>query len=57
MDTQDFKPGDIVHLPSGGPRMSVVSSDAKITKVIWFSHDHQEVRSAEIPTALLEPLK
>jgi uncharacterized protein YodC (DUF2158 family) len=41
MPEQQFKPGDIVSLRSGGPRMTVATIDGQSALCEWFSDDQQ----------------
>jgi uncharacterized protein YodC (DUF2158 family) len=41
MPEQQFKPGDIVSLRSGGPRMTVATVDGQSALYEWFSDDQQ----------------
>lgn len=59
MAKQDFKPGDIVQLKSGGPPMTVASHDASMGKGTvrcqWFAGKKME--SGYFPADSLEPAK
>jgi uncharacterized protein YodC (DUF2158 family) len=41
MPEQQFKPGDIVSLRSGGPRMTIATIDGQNALCDWFSDDQQ----------------
>jgi uncharacterized protein YodC (DUF2158 family) len=41
MPEQQFKPGDVVSLRSGGPRMTVAAIDGQSALCEWFSDDQQ----------------
>jgi len=46
MADNQFKPGDVVSLRSGGPRMTVASVDGPSALCEWFSDDqHPQSRS------------
>jgi uncharacterized protein YodC (DUF2158 family) len=46
MPEQQFKPGDIVSLRSGGPRMTIASIDGQMAYCEWFSDDqHPQSKS------------
>ncbi len=46
MADNQFKPGDVVSLRSGGPRMTVASVDGQSAVCEWFSDDqHPQTRS------------
>jgi uncharacterized protein YodC (DUF2158 family) len=41
MADDQFKPGDVVSLRSGGPRMTIASIDGQNALCEWFSDDQQ----------------
>lgn len=41
MTDDQFKPGDIVSLRSGGPRMTVANADGQNAFCEWFTDDQQ----------------
>lgn len=41
MQEEQFKPGDIVILKSGGPRMTIATIDERSALCEWFSDDQQ----------------
>jgi uncharacterized protein YodC (DUF2158 family) len=41
MADEQFKPGDVVSLRSGGPRMTVASVDGRSVMCEWFADDQQ----------------
>lgn len=51
----EFKPGDVVQLNSGGPKMVVDAVTAIGVKVRWFDDEH-ELHSAQMATAMLTKL-
>ena len=44
--TEPFKPGDVVYLKSGGPKMTVKEFDQKVNEVIceWFNENDLKER-------------
>jgi uncharacterized protein YodC (DUF2158 family) len=52
MPEQQFKPGDIVSLRSGGPRMTVATIDGQSALCEWFSDDQQPQSRSFILTSL-----
>jgi uncharacterized protein YodC (DUF2158 family) len=51
-----LEPGDIVHLKSDGPPMTVVSVEADGVHVIWYGEENDEVKSHVIPAIALEKI-
>ena len=49
-----FEPGVVVQLKSGGPTMTVVSSDDDGVQCIWYAEATDEVRNAVIPAVALD---
>jgi len=47
-----IKPGDVVQVKSGGPRMTVTSIEA-MASVIWFVQSENAFRTAAIPVVAL----
>lgn len=41
MADEKFKPGDVVSLRSGGPRMTIAKVDAESVFCEWFTDDQQ----------------
>jgi uncharacterized protein YodC (DUF2158 family) len=48
-----FAPGDVVHLKSGGPLMTVESANASGVTCTWFD-DKKNLKNARFPEAILE---
>lgn len=48
-----FQPGDVVQLKSGGPRMTVETSDETLTSCTWFD-TKGELKRADFPTVIVE---
>jgi uncharacterized protein YodC (DUF2158 family) len=56
MSETSLKPGDVVQLRSGGPAMTLVSTDASIGVCLWF--DAQERRDSQpFPMHVLRPFR
>ena len=49
-----FQPGIVVQLKSGGPTMTVVSSDGDGVQCIWYAEGTDEVRNAIDPAIALD---
>ncbi len=41
MADEQFRPGDVVTLKSGGPRMTIASVDGRSVLCEWFADDQQ----------------
>jgi uncharacterized protein YodC (DUF2158 family) len=55
MTNIQFKPGDVVSLRSGGPRMTVATFDAHGALCEWFSDDqHPQSKSFALTSLKLE---
>jgi uncharacterized protein YodC (DUF2158 family) len=55
MENNSFKPGDVVIMKSGSPKMTVTYSDQKITVVKYYNYElHGVSPSVEIATLALE---
>jgi uncharacterized protein YodC (DUF2158 family) len=52
MADEQFKPGDIVSLKSGGPRMTVASVEGRTVSCEWFADDQQPQSRSFIHTSL-----
>lgn len=52
-----FEPGVVVQLKSGGPAMTVVSTDADGVRCIFYAEASDEVRTAIIPAVALDPVE
>ncbi len=52
----DFKQGDVVRLKSGGPAMTVETTEGGETVCVWFGLDHGEYRRRHVVTGLLTPV-
>ena len=51
------KVGDVVQLKSGGPRMTVVSTESNPAGVLCAWFDEAETKSSRFPPEALEPFK
>lgn len=49
-----FEPGVVVQLKSGGPTMTVVSTEGDGVQCIWYAEGTDEVRNAVIPAVALD---
>jgi uncharacterized protein YodC (DUF2158 family) len=49
----DFKQGEVVRLKSGGPAMTVETTEGNETICAWFGSDHDEYRRRHIVTGML----
>jgi uncharacterized protein YodC (DUF2158 family) len=54
MPAQQFKPGDVVSLRSGGPRMTIATVDGQSALCEWFSDD-QKPQSRSFAVTSLKP--
>lgn len=50
----EFKPGDIVHLKSGGPKMVIVQSKDTISKVSWFGSSPEVLLVDQVNNEVIE---
>lgn len=58
MENDSFKPGDIVMIKSGSPKMTVTYSDKNITSVMYYNYEIHKVSSdINISTLALELVK
>lgn len=48
-----MKIGDVVALPSGSPRLTVVKTDEILTTVVWINYTTHEPHTLELPTKAL----
>lgn len=54
MSDQEFKPGDVVTLKSGGPSMTVFHNIGEAGVVAWYCEFEHRVKTADVPLACLE---
>ena len=54
MQEEQFKPGDIVILKSGGPRMTIATVEERSALCEWFSDD-QQAQSKSFALTSLKP--
>jgi uncharacterized protein YodC (DUF2158 family) len=52
MADEKFKPGDVVSLKSGGPRMTIATVDGQSTTCEWFADDQQPASRSFALTSL-----
>jgi uncharacterized protein YodC (DUF2158 family) len=55
MADEQFKPGDVVSLRSGGPRMTISTADGKSAFCEWFTDDqHPQGKSFTLTSLKLD---
>lgn len=51
--SEEFKPGDLVYLISGSPKMVVVGSNENETRVLWCQYGTDKIQDQTVPTVVL----
>lgn len=49
-----FKPGDLVYLKSGSPKMTVTRGNEETVEVIWSAYGSDKIQTMVVPTVALK---